>query len=258
MKSVIAKLAPLAALLLATPAAAQDWQFWQGANWQLATGFDYSTGRYGAASDTSVWSIPITGRVQIDRLRLEATLPYLDVKGPGVFTGGVVVGGTGATSTRSGIGDLNLGAAWLLRNDDTAFPAVEFEGLVKVPTAESGLGTGKTDYTAQVNLYHSFTPQLMLFGTLGYQWLSNFQTYTLEDGMLASAGANYRASDAASVGVSISYRQEYYGGLGDSFSVSPYILWNFNEKWRVTAYAIVGATDASPRYGAGMRLIFAG
>lgn len=262
MKRSFGRLAPLAVLLLATPASAQNWHFWQNANlqltnWQLATGFDYSAGRYGAASDTTVLSIPFTGRVQLGDLRLEATLPYLDVKGPGVFTGGIVVG-TGASSTRSGIGDLNLGAAWLLHKDTAEVPAIELEGIVKAPTAESGLGTGKFDYTAQVNLYHSFTPRLMLFGTLGYQWLNNFQTYTLEDGMLASGGVNYWASNDTSVGLSVSYRQEYYGGLGDVFSVSPYLLWDFDENWRISAYGIVGATDASPRYGGGLRLIFAG
>ncbi|MBU6473944.1 MAG: hypothetical protein KGQ94_14930, partial [Alphaproteobacteria bacterium] len=78
--------------------------------WQADTGFDYSVGKYGGQSDTRVLSIPLDLTLQADRLRLQATLPYLDVRGPGVFAGGVVVGGNNAVTTRTGLGDLNLGA----------------------------------------------------------------------------------------------------------------------------------------------------
>ena len=81
--------------------------------WDLASGFDYSTGRYGAASDTSILSIPFAARLQTDRMRLELTVPYLDVHGPGSFASGVVVGGNNASTTRTGIGDVTMGAAWM-------------------------------------------------------------------------------------------------------------------------------------------------
>lgn len=257
MKIILRVLAPVALTALATPALAQDWQdFLQPSAFQIATGVDYSSGKYGASSDTTVLSIPLDMRAQFDRVRLEATLPYLQVKGPGVFTGGVVIG-SGTSSTRSGLGDLTLGAAYLLHADSNALPAIEFEGLVKVPTAGSGLGTGKADYTAQANIYHSITPRVMLFGTVGYQWLSNFKTFTLENGVLASAGVNFKPTENWNIGVAASYHQEYYRGLGEQFTVSPYLLWNFAANWRISAYGIVGTTKASPDYGAGMRLIFA-
>lgn len=261
MKRICAGLAALTGLAISGPAWAQNSQFydiWQKATVQAATGFDYSSGRYGGTSDTTVLSIPLDLRAQFGRLRVEATLPYLDVKGPGSFTGGIVVGSGATQTTRSGLGDLTLGAAWLVHKDDRSFPAVEFEGFVKVPTAASGLGTGKFDYTAQVNLYHSITPRVMLFGTIGYQWLSNYQTYILKDGALASGGVNFKPATDFNIGMSANYRQEYYQGLGSQFAVSPYMLWNFNTNWRVSVYGIVGATRASPRYGVGMRLIFSG
>ncbi len=224
--------------------------------WQADTGFDYSVGKYGGQSDTRVLSIPLDLTLQADRLRLQATLPYLDVRGPGVFAGGVVVGGNNAVTTRTGLGDLNLGAAYLLTRDSTELPAIEIAGTVKVPTAGNNLGTGKFDYTAQANLYHSLTTRLMLFGSVGYQWLSSFRTYKLENGALASAGVNYKLADDTNVGVSASYREEYYPGLGKQFSMTPYALWDFDTHWRLSGYGIVGFTDASPRLGGGMRLIF--
>ena len=224
--------------------------------WQAATGFDYSVGKYGGQSDTTIWSIPLDLALQADRLRLQATLPYLDVRGPGTVAGGVVVGGNSPVTTRSGLGDLNVGAAYLLSRDSTTLPAIEIAGSIKVPTANSDLGTGKYDYTAQANLYHWLTGRVMVFGSVGYQWLSSFRTYTLKDGVLASAGVNFKATDDTSIGVSAAYRQEYYDSLGEQFSMSPYVLWDFNKNWRLSGYGVVGFTDASPRLGGGMRLIF--
>lgn len=246
----------LALAAMAQPATAQDFLDWlpQNTSWQIDSGADYSSGKYGATTRTDVWSVPLEGKVQLDRFRLEGTIPYANVTGPGIVADGLVVG-SGPVRTRSGIGDLNLGAAYLLGKDGD-LPALEFEGFVKLPTADAGLGTGQTDYALQANTYHNITPQLMLFGSLGYQWLSSFSTFTLKDGVQATAGANFVASAQVNLGVSASYRQEYFAGLGDAFTVSPYVLWNIANNWRVTGYGTLGSGRASPQYGLGMRLIF--
>ncbi len=241
--------------MLAPCASAQSFLHWPDAvGWQVGTGVDYSTGRYGGTSDTTVFSVPLDAKLQLDRVRLELTIPYLDVKGPGTLVGGVVIGGSGPVTTRNGIGDLNVGAAWLL-SADGSLPAFEIEGIVKVPTAAAGLGTGKFDYSVQANVYHAITPRFMLFGSLGYQWLNSFSTYHLESGIAASAGMNFKTTDSTSIGLSANYRQEYYGGLGDETTLSPYVMWNLNKDWRVTGYGTLGFGKASPRYGLGMRLI---
>ena len=224
--------------------------------WEAATGFDYSVGRYGGPSDTSVLSIPLSLALQSGRLRLEATLPYLDVRGPGVFTGGAVIGSGNAITTRTGLGDLNLGAAWRLNQDSSEFPAIELAGSIKVPTAGRDLGTGKYDYTVKTNVYHMISPKIMVFGSVGYQWLTSFRTYHLESGILASAGLNFKATAKTSVGISASYRQEYFRGLGAQTEASPYVLWDFASNWRLSAYALIGASRASPDFGGGLRLIF--
>lgn len=248
----------VALAVISSAASAQDYINWSQVNWQADTGFDYSSGRYGAASDTTVLSVPLDLKAQFDRIRLEATIPYLREHGPGIVAGGVVVGSGTTSTTRTGIGDLNLGAAFLLNKDSPAFPAIELQGIVKVPTAGTGLGTGKYDYALQTNLYHWFTPRFMLFGSLGYQWLSSFSTFHLKDGVTATAGANYRASDDTSIGLTGAYHQEYFDGLGDATTLSPYVLWTFSDHWRLSGYGTVGFGNASPRYGFGMRLILFG
>jgi hypothetical protein len=224
--------------------------------WDLATGFDYSVGKYGAASDTSVVSIPFAGRLQMGQVRLELSVPYLDVHGPGDFASGVVVGGNNTITTRTGIGDVTAGAAWILRPDDEDFPGIELAGTVKIPTASSSLGTGKFDYSIAANLSHNISPRVMVFGGVGYQWLSDTRGFNLENGVTALGGVNFRASDSTSIGLSASFRQTYYRPLDDQFSLTPYVLWTFAPRWRLSGYGLAGFTNSSPDLGGGLRLIF--
>ena len=241
---------------MAQTALAADFLNWppQNVSWQIDAGADYSSGKYGSTTSTDVWSVPLDGKLQLDRFRLEATLPYVSVTGPGIVADGVVVG-NGPAATRSGVGDLNVGASYLL-NKDGDLPSLEIQGVAKIPTAETGLGTGQTDYTLQANTYHSITPRFMLFGSLGYQWLTSFSTFVLENGVQATGGANFVTSAQTNVGLSASYRQEYFHGLGDVFTVSPYVLWNVADHWRITGYGTLGSGRASPQFGLGMRVIF--
>jgi len=224
--------------------------------WDVATGFDYSTGKYGGASDTSILSVPLGLRAQLDKVRLELTVPYLNVKGPGTFAGGVVIGGNNAITTRSGLGDITTGAAWILNRDSDSLPGIELAGTVKLPTAKSTLGTGQFDYSIQTNLNHSISPRVMLFGSLGYSWLSDFRGFNLEDGVTATGGVNFKSSDSTNIGISANYRQAYYRTLDDQFSLTPYAVWTFAEHWRLSGYGVVGFTNSSPNIGGGARLIF--
>jgi hypothetical protein len=244
-------------LMAAGPASAQDFLNLNlnDFKWELGTGLDYSTGKYGASADTQVLSVPLDVKLQLDRVRLEVSVPYERVQGPGTYAGGVIVD-SGAISTRSGLGDVTTGAYVLVNKDSSYLPAIELGGQVKIPTAASGIGTGKADYSALANFYHSFTPRFMLFGSAGYQWLSDFGPYHLKDGVLASIGTNFKADQDTSFGFTVNYRQAYYDGLGDQFSASPYAFWNFEKNWRLVGYGTVGMTKASPRLGAGFRIVF--
>jgi len=216
---------------------------------------DYSVGDYNAASDTTVISVPLNAKVQINRVRLEFTVPYLDVEGPGTLAGGgIIVPGNNTVTHRSGLGDVNLGVAWLINRGGQFAPSFELAGIVKVPTAGSGLGTEEFDYTAQLNIYQPLSPQTLIFASGGYQWLGDFGTFTLEDGVVVSAGINYKPTEAISLGFGVNYRQQYWQALGDYVSVSPYLQWNFGGMWRITGYGLVGLTEASPRFGGGLRL----
>ncbi len=232
-------------------AAEKSWltALWDSTTWDVSTGFDTSTGSYGGPADTTVLSVPLNLRAQFDSVRVELSVPYLDVSGPGTYTGGVVGGG-------SGLGDVTAGLAWIVLTED-AWPAVELAANVKIPTAADNLGTGELDYTLFANFSRWVTPDVMLFGSAGYQWLTDSSTVELENGALASAGVNYKPAADVSIGVAASYRQEYFDGLGEQVTLSPYVVWSFDTNWRATGYATVGFTEASPDAGGGLRIIYA-
>lgn len=225
-------------------------------SFELSTGFDYSVGKYGAAVDTTVKDVPLEAKAQLGRLRLQASLPYVWITGPGQIVGGVVVGSStpGAVAERHGIGDLNLGAAYRLTTEHGALPMIELGGNVKLPTANTTIGTGETDYGVNVALYKSVGPQITLFGSVGYSWLGSPAAYQLENGITAYGGLNVRPDPAVNVGASVSYREPVATGLQGQAVVSPYLTYRFSQRLGLTAYATAGLNDASPRVGAGVRL----
>jgi hypothetical protein len=223
---------------------------------EIASGLDYSSGDYGAVAETTVWSIPLDLKLQSGRVRLQASLPYVFVKGPGQIVGGVVVSSPNSTDTasRSGIGDLNLTAAITAVKENGAIPTIELGGSVKVPTASSLIGTGKADYSATASLYKTVSSGVMLFGSVGYSWLGSPDAYVLENGITASGGLNYRPADNQNYGVSMAYREPVAAGLQGQAVVSPYMTYRFSKRLGFTLYGMAGLNDASPRIGAGIRL----
>ena len=225
-------------------------------SFELSTGFDYSVGKYGAAVDTSVKDVPIEAKAQLGRLRLQASLSYVWIKGPGQIVGGVVVGSNspGAIAERHGVGDLSLAGAYRLTSDHGALPMIELGGNVKLPTANTTIGTGETDYGVNVALYKSLGPQLTLFGSVGYSWLGSPAAYQLKNGITAYGGLNIRPDPAVNLGASVAYREPVATGLQGQAIVSPYLTYRFSQHLGLTAYGLAGLNDASPRVGAGVRL----
>ena len=93
-----------------------------------------------------------------------------------------------------------------------------------------------------------------LFGSLGYSWLTDSATYTLENGVTASGGVDWKPDPYRSFGFSLAYRQAVAVGLAPQVTLSPYLTRRFSGNWGVTLYAMAGLTDASPRLGGGLWL----
>lgn len=227
---------------------------------EFSAGATYLDGKYGQATDTSIVYAPFTAAYRASTWKIDATVPFLNVRGPGnvVGSGGtpIVVGsGSPKVTNRSGLGDVTLGGSVMLPQV-TSLPFLELAGRVKLPTAQRNLGTGQTDVSAQLNAYQVVSPTVTLLASAGYQWLGKSSTYRLKDGALAMVGADFKASKTLDLGVTANYVGSIAQGLSDQITVTPFLSWRADQHWGLTAYGIGGATRSSPDWGAGFQLTF--
>lgn len=239
-------------------------------DWGLSTGLNVSAGNYGAkcavniksvtcnTTGTTLIELPMTVMLQAGRLRMEVTASFINIQGPGKISDNYffpVVMAPSATEPkhRSGLGDFTIGGAWLLHREDAFVPAIEIGGIAKLPTASSGLGTGKGDFGAQLNLYRTLTPWLTAYGSLGYLWIGDINTVKLHSGAHATAGVDVRIASFGG-GAMLDLQQSTWQGAPDYASLNPYFTWHFLGGVGVTLYTTIGLTRASPSHGFGVRL----
>lgn len=226
----------------------------------LTTGFDYTTGDYGAAADTDILYVPVTVEYETGPWRAGVTVPYISIKGPGNVVGGTdgaIVTGTGGGTTRrtsEGIGDVVLSATYALPMTDQKLPLIELTGKIKLPTADEdeGLGTGEFDLTGQVDVSKKIG-RLTPFGTLGYQFIGEPAGTDLDNIFLFSLGAGYEISERLSAGLIFDYRQAASKAAEDPVELTPYVAWQASERLSLNAYLVLGLSDGSPDHGFGVQ-----
>jgi hypothetical protein len=226
---------------------------------EIGVGASYITGDYGQpGQDTTVVYAPVTATLRAPTWRLEATAPFIQIRGPDNVAGAegspVVVGaGPSRRTTRQGLGDVILGAgAYLPRA--TGLPLLDVSAKVKLPTAGSNLGTGRADFSGQLAAYQPVTPKLLLMASVGYQWLGTTDVYRLKDGPTGMVGFNYKTAATVDAGLTLNFTSRIAEGLDHQLFASPYLTWRASRRWGLTAYALAGLTRSSPAAGGGLQL----
>ncbi len=186
---------------------------------ELTAGVQYQTGEYGTGERIETRSAAAGARVAAGRLILSAALPFTRIDAPGnVVPGGGLLGlpiivdpSRPATRVRrQGVGDARLGAAWVL--PVKALDLAAF-GQVKLPTARSGLGTGKTDYAVGAEASRKLGA-VAPFASLTYTMPGTPAGYRLRDTWAGQAGLN------AALGARLSGQIVYGYAQSPSASVS--------------------------------------
>jgi len=239
-----------------------------GFDWGASLGFDYitsakcsllSTAVSCSSTGSSAFSISPAVMAQFDRLRVEVTVPIVDIEGPGTLTGALgprtIVGeSAGPTNRRSGLGDISVGAAVIILREGRILPRLELAGVVKVPTAANGLGTGQTDYGAQVTFYRPLLTGIKTFGSLGYQRIGDPNTLRLHDGERATLGLDINYSNWGG-GALLDYEKSLFPGVPNSFTVDPYVTLPFMFGTGLQVYTTIALTRLSPNHEVGVRLV---
>lgn len=233
----------------------------QGADWEFATGADYTSGSYGNTVDTEILYVPFTVRMRGEHLKLELTVPYMRLDGPGDVVGPrrgpVVVDPQDPTVTSSsGLGDVVAGVGYVLPRLGDGGPLLELKARTRIPTADDGLGTDEPDYSAHVEALQPLGTRLTLIAGIGYQWLGDPDDLELEDGLIGTLGLNLKASTATDLGVLLDHRRRSFADLDDQRNVVPYVSWRATSGLGLMLYGVFGATESSPDYGGGLQVSF--
>ena len=234
--------------------------------WRLkaSLGYHFSTGDYTGSETTDIQYVPLVVTADIERWRLQGTIPYLYISGPP----GIIDGPNGpiqtTDGTSDGLGDLLLRGSYLLPVESLFaadqplpgwVPYVEMIGLVKFPTASrsDGLGTGEFDFGIETDVTWTvdrFSP----FVGLGYRFLGSPPGTHLYDVITASAGSLYRIAEWLSAGALLDYRQAPTPSTGQRLELVPYVSWVITPPWTLESYVSVGLANGSPDVGVGSQL----
>ncbi len=240
------------AILTAQPAFAQDSDEEEGPELSLTTGIDFSSGDYGTGIDTEIMVVPLNARIAAGDLRFNASIPYIRIKGADNIVGGdggpIIVDPNTPVTTRSGIGDLTLGANYAIPEDRFGL-GLDFGARVKLPTAENGLGTGKTDVSLSGEVSRTFG-MITPFAQAGYRFMGDPDTIALDNVWFASVGAS-AALGKSVVLASYDWRQSPNPVVEDSREVFGAFSTPLSKSLNFTLYGSAGFTDGAPDYGVG-------
>ncbi len=257
---------------------------------RLSVAYYLSSGDYGLDTNTDTKYVPVSLDYYHGPWSFNLTVPYVRISGFGTVTmgpsgpiqvshtpgGGMFgvagagfspMGSRGTTAatttttttltkvTESGIGDVSAAVGYSFLPIAADGLIIEVNGRVKFPTADEkkGLGTGESDYSAQVYLSKPFGA-LTPFVTAGYTITGDSDRIDYNNVFYSSIGAAYSLTDAVSVKASYDYRQKATDDADDAEEASIFLSWRMNDTWSATFSGSTGFTDASPDWSGGLEV----
>ena len=244
---------------------APETRWWHG-ELSLASGLDFSSGDYDDLVDTEIWYVPVSVSYlfdsfpltdyEWDRLELKITVPYIRIEGPGDFFFDRIGDLRLTEAQEEGLGDVVVRGTYLwLPAPRSPLPVIELTGKVKLPTAdeERGLGTGKTDYTLQLDVARRFGEWTPFLG-VGYRFVGRPPGSRLDGSWFASAGATYRINERVSAGLLYDWFGAATPPRHDSHEVIPYVSLRLSDELSVSPYLVAGLSGHTPDYGLGFSI----
>lgn len=227
----------------------------------LTSGIDYSTGKYGQAESTDITYIPFVGKYETDLTTFKLTVPWLQITGPGDVVGSdatIISNGINQKRmTQSGLGDVVFSLTHTIAYIGESHPLIlDLSGKIKFATASKskGLGTGENDYTIALDGYKSVSNNATLFGGLGYKKTGDPKDVNLNNVWLGSFGLSYRLNPATSTGIMADYRQATLNTSEPLREVTAFLTHKFSATYKLQSYLTHGYSDASTDWGGGLML----
>jgi hypothetical protein len=228
-------------------------------NFSVASGFDYSSGKYGSADTTDILTIPVVGFYNSGLWMFKLTVPYVRITGVGgVLSDGRRVKSTTATAnarstTHSGLGDVIAAASYNLYSGSDDGLRVDLTGKIKFGTADTTLGTGKNDYAAQADVYQSFDG-FTAMGALGYEVLGSPAGVDMNNVVYGVLGGYYQMSGQTGGGLEMKVAQKPSAIGAEQRELTAYAIHRIDENLKIRGYVLKGFADGSPDSGFGVLL----
>lgn len=249
---------------------------------KVGAGVDYTSGKYGTSTTTDITQVPFTLGYDTGDWSFKLTVPYIHVTGPSDVIPGVGTVNNGnpkgrgkgkkqavavvptptptpstSNGSASGLGDVIAAATYEAYSNKAANFGIDLTGKVKFGTADAdkGLGTGKNDYTAAVDLYKGFGAWTV-FGGVSYTWLGSSQYIRLNNVFGANVGASYKLNQQSSIGAYYDYREKASNAGASRSELTGYYSYKFASAWKAQAYVSKGFSDGSPDWGVGASVVY--
>lgn len=221
----------------------------------VASGFDYSSGKYGTNSNTDILSIPVIAKYEINRWTLKLTVPYVSVTGDGSVLPGIGKAKTSTSTqrtTESGLGDIVAGATYNIYQGSADALVVDFTGKVKLGTADKnkGLGTGENDYSGEFNVYKGLG-NITALATIGYKVYGDTSATPLNNVFFGSVGGIYKLTPDTSAGLIYDFRPKITDNGSNLSEMTAFVNHKISQTWKAQGYLVKGFANGSPDYGVG-------
>lgn len=234
-----------------------------GPRWEISSGAEFESGDYGTGTEIDILSVPNRLGMSIGRVKLVAAIPHYRIEGPSTVIPGNVLGlplltqpqpVEGDSVTRSGWGDLELGAVYAL---PVGAVNLSLSGSVKLPTAENNLGTGQTDYTVGADVSKALSDSFIPFASFSYTLPGAPDGISLQDRYAATAGVATWLGSKAQLYASYRYAANPDAAATSDQRLQAGLNTSIGAGLSLGFFGSAGMSRGAPDRSAGLRLGFA-
>jgi hypothetical protein len=227
----------------------------------VAVGLEYSSGDYGTVNTTDTWTIPLDLSYTKDDLYFGVNTSYISANSSGnviissssMHTRMLTTTTTTTHTSVSGLGDVNLYAGYLFPvQADTRY---RLTAQLKLPTADEakGLGTGEIDFSVEAGMLTRLEGTKRFFAGIGYQISGDSATTDYDNVVFGHAGISTQYKSGQRMGLMLEYAQTATPGFDDALELTGFFDMGMNNNDNLHFYALLGLTDGSPDFGAGIQ-----
>ncbi len=233
----------------------------QSRYWEIETYGYYSSGDYGGDEKTETIYWPLTIKHGNRFWRATATVPYLQIKSPGVHDGrddGTEVIVDSERTTQSGLGDVFLKGTWHFLDQRAPWPWMSGFLRIKLPSADRDkrLGTGETDIGVGLETVRMFPNRFIALFDIDYTFIGTPSGARYENPLSISIGTGYLTSDHLLVAASYEWRQAISPHHQDPQNLTFLVNYRIQNDLRLFAIFDMGLNDATVDYGFGTGLSY--